>query len=218
LDPAARFRDRLHFRDQIVGRDFAILQENLAFVVDGNGQRFFVLVETFSLTLRQIDRHAHRQQRRRDHENYQQHKHHVDHRGHVDFAHHALAMMLAFSDDRRAGIGSHDAIPYPRSSICRERIAANSSAKPSRRWACLLTSAQTWLKKVSAVWRRKGPGGSAKAVGRSAGPPPADAFFWDAAMDWTFVMFPQPFPTTPTTAPAEPMVASTNSRLSSRST
>ena len=36
----------------------------------------------------------------------------------------------------------HPAIPYctPRSSICRDRIAENSSAKPSRRWACLFTS------------------------------------------------------------------------------
>ena len=33
------------------------------------------------------------------------------------------------------------AIPiYPRSSICRDRIAANSSATPSRRCACLFTS------------------------------------------------------------------------------
>ena len=33
------------------------------------------------------------------------------------------------------------AIPvYPRSSICRDRIAANSSANPSRRCACLFTS------------------------------------------------------------------------------
>ena len=34
----------------------------------------------------------------------------------------------------------HRLTPYARSSICRDRMAENSSAKPSRRWACLFTS------------------------------------------------------------------------------
>ena len=34
---------------------------------------------------------------------------------------------------------------YPRSSICRDRIAENSSANPSRRWACLFTSEMNLL-------------------------------------------------------------------------
>ena len=34
----------------------------------------------------------------------------------------------------------HPQSPHPRSSICRDRIAVNSSANPSNRWACLFTS------------------------------------------------------------------------------
>ena len=34
---------------------------------------------------------------------------------------------------------------YPRSSICRDRMAANSSANPSIRWACRVTSEENLL-------------------------------------------------------------------------
>src|SRR5512139_1628926 len=149
IDPgfgaAARLRHRLHLGDQIVYGNLGILQENLALVVDRQGERFLVLIEALGLALRQIDWNPDREQWRRHHEDDEEDEHHVHHRRNVDLAHHPLAMMLALSDHRRAGIGSHKMIPYPRSSICRDRMAANSSAKPSSRCACLLTSAANLL-------------------------------------------------------------------------
>ena len=47
------------------------------------------------LGLRQVDRHAAREQRRRHHEDDEQHQHHVDERRHVDVGHGAVARHAA---------------------------------------------------------------------------------------------------------------------------
>src|SRR5262249_1606325 len=96
----------------------------------------------------------------------EQHEHHVDHRGDVDLAHHLATTAAAVPSQLRCGgVSGHQLFPSrmiwsenrfplfgimrpyppPRSSICRDRIAENSSAKPSRRWACLFTSAANLL-------------------------------------------------------------------------
>src|SRR3984957_6265500 len=87
IQPAARLGDRFQLRHQIINPDLGIVEEYLAFKVDRKRQRVLVLVEALGLGLRQIERHAHRQQRRRDHEDDQQHQHDVDHRGDVDLRH-----------------------------------------------------------------------------------------------------------------------------------
>src|SRR5438270_8506153 len=51
LGAAACLGDCLHLRDQVIDRNFAILQENLAFVVDREGERLLVLLEALGLTL-----------------------------------------------------------------------------------------------------------------------------------------------------------------------
>src|SRR4029453_5676930 len=61
-------RKGLERRHQFVNLDLGVLQKNLALQIDRNNQRLAVLVETLGLGLRQIDRHAHRPERRRDHE------------------------------------------------------------------------------------------------------------------------------------------------------
>src|SRR5690348_9167984 len=97
---AARLRDRLELVDELVdrGRLGAALQEDFAFEVDRDGQRLLVLADALGLGLRQVDRHADREQRRRDHEDDQQHQHDVDHWRHVDVAHDAVAAVAALAD------------------------------------------------------------------------------------------------------------------------
>ena len=60
------------------------------------------------------------------------------------------------------------------------------------------------------------------AVANSASAMPgattASEVFFDAAIDWKLVMMPQTVPNRPTKGPAEPTVARTSRRLSSRST
>ena len=59
------------------------------------------------------------------------------------------------------------------------------------------------------------------AVANSASAMPgattANEVFFDAAIDWKLVMMPQTVPNRPTKGPAEPTVASTSRRRSSRS-
>src|SRR5580698_524605 len=90
-----RFADRLELRDQILDRNFLILQEHLA--VDGyrNRERLVVLTERLGLALRQLYRNTDRQQRRRDHEDDQQHQHDVYERRYVDVAHDGSASTAA---------------------------------------------------------------------------------------------------------------------------
>src|SRR5712692_6299756 len=64
LEAAAPFGHGLELRHQLLDLDFAVLQEDLALHVDRKGQRLLVLVETFRLGLRKVDRHADREQRR----------------------------------------------------------------------------------------------------------------------------------------------------------
>src|SRR6185312_3240016 len=165
LGAAARLRHGLELGDQLVDVDLRILQEHLPLLVDRDGERLLVLVEALGLRLRQVDRHADRQKRRRDHEDDEQHQHHVDHRRDVDLRHDAAAMTgaAARADGGSAGVHGHRKTPslrmilpenrcplfgimrYPRSSIWRDRIAANSSANPSRRCVSLFTSAANLL-------------------------------------------------------------------------
>src|SRR5690348_13783692 len=74
---APRLRDRLELRHKLVDIDLRILEEHLPLLVDRDGERFLVLVEALGLGLRQIDRHADRQERRRDHEDDEHHQHHI---------------------------------------------------------------------------------------------------------------------------------------------
>src|ERR1700674_3012639 len=135
---AASLGDRFELCNEIFDLDLGILQKNLALAVDGDHQRLAILVERLGLGLGQIDRHADREQRSRDHEDDQEHQHHVDERRDVDLAHDRAGAMPPLAGRRclRAAVGAHHA----RSSIWRDRIAENSSAKPSSRCACLFTS------------------------------------------------------------------------------
>src|SRR5262245_40953552 len=143
VHPAASPGDRFELGNQIFDLDLGILQEHLPLAVDRYGQRLAVLVDRLGLGLRQVDRHADREQGRRYHEDDQQHEHHVDERRDVDLAHHRTAAMPSAAGGRclRAAVRTHHA----RSSIWRDRIAENSSAKPSSRCACLFTSEENLL-------------------------------------------------------------------------
>src|SRR6266498_305429 len=72
--PAASLGDRLELCNEIFDLDLGILQEHLALAVDRDRERLAVLVERLGLALRQIDRHADREQRRRNHEDDQDRK------------------------------------------------------------------------------------------------------------------------------------------------
>src|SRR5262245_54118564 len=139
---AAGLGDGLQLGNQFLDPDLGFLQEHLALGGDRHGQGLLVLVEALGLGLRQVDRHTHREQGGRDHEDDQQHEHHVDHRRDVDLGHDGLAPVASPADRPRCScaVCSHGGSPQPRSSICRDRMAANSSAKPSSRCACLFTS------------------------------------------------------------------------------
>src|ERR1700730_2746413 len=150
VEPAAGFGNRLQFRHHLVDADLGVVEEDLAFHVDRQGQRILVLVEALGLGLRQIERHAHRQQRRRHHKDDQQHQHHVHHRRDIDLCHHWLAPGAAPTAARRTRhVHRHDLMLmmrsqytafHARSSIWRDKIAENSSANPSSRWAWRFTS------------------------------------------------------------------------------
>src|SRR6202165_3608841 len=151
IQAAAGVRDRLQLRYQVVESDFIVIEEDLTFQVDRKRQRILVLIEALGLGLRQIERHAHGQQRRRHHEDDQQHQHYVHHRRDVDFRHHGATPAAASTAARACHVHRHvlmltmrshyiDLDPHARSSICRDRMAENSSAKPSSRWACRFTS------------------------------------------------------------------------------
>src|SRR6478672_9761467 len=58
LGAATRLGYGLHLGDQIVDGNLAILQENLALLVDRDGERFLVLLKILGLALWQVDRHA----------------------------------------------------------------------------------------------------------------------------------------------------------------
>ena len=64
-----------------------LADEDIAVGLDADGERLLVGFELLALGLRQLDRHADRQQRRRHHEDDEQHEHHVDDRRDVDLAH-----------------------------------------------------------------------------------------------------------------------------------
>ncbi len=66
-----------------------------------------VLIEALGLRLRQVDRHADREQRRRHHEDDQQHQHDVDHRGDVDFGHDRRGHAAAAPDSAAAHCLTH---------------------------------------------------------------------------------------------------------------
>jgi hypothetical protein len=118
---------------------FGFLKEDLARLVDRDRQRFLVfLVQQACLRLGQIHGHAGRQQRGRHHEYDQQHEHHVDHRRDVDFGLRAVSAAARTPPDPAAA--RYDARHQRAfSSSWRDRMAENSSAKPSRRFAILFT-------------------------------------------------------------------------------
>src|SRR6266700_631953 len=60
--------DRLQAWYQRLGRYFRLLDEDPAFTIDRDDERLLRLGDRRRLGLRQLDRHSHRQQRRRDHE------------------------------------------------------------------------------------------------------------------------------------------------------
>src|SRR5947207_5059397 len=144
VQTAARLRDRFQFRHQIVQTDCGVVEEDLALKIDRKRQWILVLIEALGLGLRQIERHADRQKRRRDHKDDQQHQHHVHHGGDVDFGHDGATPAAASAAGRACHVHRHDGVlmmrsqytaAQARSSIWRDRIAENSSAKPSSRWA-----------------------------------------------------------------------------------
>src|SRR5258707_8186230 len=150
VQPASRIGDRLQLRHQIVEGDFIVIEKDLTFEVDRKRQRILVLIEALGLGLRQVERHAHRQQRRPHHADDQQHQHYVDHRRDVDLRHHGATPAAASPAPRRTchvhrhvlvlTMRSQYTAPHALSSIWRDRIAENSSANPSSRWACRFTS------------------------------------------------------------------------------
>src|SRR5262249_8806719 len=144
LETTARLGDRLELGDKLVDRDFAVLQEDLALEIDRERQRLLVLVDVLRLGLGQIDRHADGEQRRRHHEDDQQHQHDVHHGRDVDLAHDGTTVVAALADrvpERAAHPHPGPPCPaYPRSSICRDSMAANAWAKPSMRWVFFFTS------------------------------------------------------------------------------
>ncbi len=123
-------------------------------------------IQRLGLGFRQVDRHADRHHRRGDHEDDQEHQHDVDERRHVDLAHGAPCRRGPAGDVRRQS-PSIRPLPYPWyllrvpgdpccnycaawrgcsfSSIWRERMAENSSAKPSMRAVSLPASAENLL-------------------------------------------------------------------------
>src|SRR5947207_2584471 len=60
VQAAARLRDRLQLRHQIVQTDCGVVEEDLAFQIDRKRQWILVLIEALGLGLRQIERHADR--------------------------------------------------------------------------------------------------------------------------------------------------------------
>src|SRR5215510_2964859 len=132
----------LQLGNQFLDLDLGFLQVHLALGGDRHRQGLLDLVEALGLGLRQVDGHPDREQGGRDHDDDQQYEHHVDHRRDVDLGHDGLAPVASPADRPRCGcaVCSHGGSPQPRSSICRDRMAANSSAKPSSRCACLFTS------------------------------------------------------------------------------
>src|SRR5690606_38212850 len=83
--------DRLQLGNELVERDLGILQENLALGIDRHRERILVGGQCLGLALRQVERYARRQKRRRHHEDDRKHEHDVDERRHVDLAHHVRA-------------------------------------------------------------------------------------------------------------------------------
>ena len=89
-------------------------------------------------------------------------------------------------------------VPYPRSSICRDRMAANSSAKPSSRWACSVN-----LGRELVIENGRWYGGDKAECGRKQrfrrcpGATTARDVFLEAAIDWKLVMMPQTVPNRP---------------------
>ncbi|ENN87297.1 hypothetical protein RHSP_25758 [Rhizobium freirei PRF 81] len=77
-------RDRLQLGGDLGHVDLRFLQEDLTVGLDRNGDGLGLGVERACLRLRQVDRHARRHHRRRDHEDDQQNEHDVDQRRHVD--------------------------------------------------------------------------------------------------------------------------------------
>src|SRR6185503_15110746 len=76
--------------DEPVDIDRLVAQIDVARRRHRHGDRLALGVELLGLGLRQVDRHADREQRRRHHEHDEQHQHHIDHRRDVDVGHRAL--------------------------------------------------------------------------------------------------------------------------------
>src|SRR5690606_29622036 len=146
--------DRLELGDDFFQRDFRLLKIYLALTVHGNRDRLRFGVERVRLGFRKIDRHADRQKRSRHHENDQQHEHDVDEWGDVDLRYQGFTppAPAAAPTSRLPGYGHpHYAYSSARafgetfSSICRDNMAENSSAKPSIREAMLFASDESLL-------------------------------------------------------------------------
>ena len=91
----AVFRQLLQLVAKLLRLHVLVVDEDVALGVDRHRNRLLVDVERRRLGLRQVDRHAGREQRRRDHEDDEQHEHDVDERRHVDFGHRAVARLSA---------------------------------------------------------------------------------------------------------------------------
>src|SRR6185369_7136794 len=151
LEPAARIRDRLQLRHQLVDRDLGVVDEDLALDVDRHLKRLLVVVfEALGLGLRQVERHTDRQHRRRDHEDDEQHQHHVDHRRDVDLGHDGLAPTTApAASGRTRNVHRHDRVPKLPFTLYMPSVS------PARR-----SDATVWLKIHRRSLRAAGPAGS----------------------------------------------------------
>src|SRR5438067_2788527 len=85
VQTAARLRDRFQLRHQIVQTDCGVVEEDLALQIDRKRLWILVLIEALGLGLRQLERHADRQKRRRDHKDELQYQHHVYNRAYAVF-------------------------------------------------------------------------------------------------------------------------------------
>src|SRR5579872_617301 len=158
-----RLPDSLDFGQQIGSRNRRIAQIQLDIRIttafgafDRQGQWGRIRGDRLAAARdRQIDIDVRGHQRGCHHEDDQQHEHHVHHRRDVDFRHHGFTPAAASAARRACHVHRHVSVltigsqishnisntgPHARSSIWRDRMAENSSAKPSRRWACRFTS------------------------------------------------------------------------------
>src|SRR4051812_37655487 len=151
LKPAARVRDRLQLRDQLVDRDLGVGDEHLALDVDRHLDRLLVvLLKALGLGLRQVERHADGEQRRRHHEDDEQHQHHVDHRRDVDLGHDRLAPAAAPAASGRTGcVHAHGLVPKLPFTLYMPSVS------PARR-----SDGTEWLKIHRRSLRAAGPAGS----------------------------------------------------------